>query len=695
MYVRPNDFEPEAYARWAFGAGRAHVFADAAGAASPLIGALATLPLTDPGKLAGTPDVLVPTLWRDYKPEAGAMHLPLLLRLPAAGGNASLRPLDDVAEAARQFSDTAELRLGAPVLESRVDADFATSRIDKRLNDAAPGRRPKAIIAVIDDGLPFAHRNFRDRDGRTRIAFCWRQGAPVAPEEADRTVLFGHELLGGDIDELVAASGADETGLYRRLSHERGAFAGDMTLGAMTHGSHVLDAAGGYRHKGDGTAGNDLDDAAIIAVQLPMPVTLDTTAFGHEFSILSALQYIFDRAERLARRHGVAELPLVINLSYGFSGGPHDGSDQLERAIRALVSQRKLKAPTHLVMPAGNDFESSLLGVISAEMLAARGSNPAQGFAIPWRIQPVDRTSNYLEIWLPPGADPTGVNFALRDPAGALIVERRLAAADGTRHIDLVGDASAPPFGQVSIERIGNGGPTRRWRIVVALAPTAREFPSRSYARSGRWSVELSELAAVLAKGPIACRIQRDINPFGYANGARQSYLDEPACETALPDLDEPDAGAFIQRFGTVNGIATHDAVTVVGGYIVSTQCPAPYSSAGETSAGTTARVHCSAPSELNPALPGILGAGVLSGSVFRMQGTSTASPQVARAIAAHYLRAGGSRHSPGGLADLLGERWRPADDIAIPHYDERHRQARLGNGLLAERGSGHGPRES
>ncbi len=49
--------------------------------------------------------------------------------------------------------------------------------------------------------------------------------------------------------------------------------------------------------------------------------------------MLGALHYIFDRADRLAARllGDGSGFPLVINFSFGFTGGPHGGRDRLER----------------------------------------------------------------------------------------------------------------------------------------------------------------------------------------------------------------------------------------------------------------------------------------------------------------------------------------------------------------------------
>lgn len=62
--------------------------------------------------------------------------------------------------------------------------------------------------------------------------------------------------------------------------------------------------------------------------------------------MLSALHYVFNRADIIAERYGVKNLRLVINLSYGFSGGPHDGGIELEAAIDKFIETRRRRQGT-------------------------------------------------------------------------------------------------------------------------------------------------------------------------------------------------------------------------------------------------------------------------------------------------------------------------------------------------------------
>ncbi|MDP2803965.1 MAG: hypothetical protein Q8O26_18995 [Phreatobacter sp.] len=523
-----------------------------------------------------------------------------------------------------------------------------TDLVSRLPNEA--GVPPVVIVAVIDDGIPIATRNLRDRNGRSRMEFCWLQSAPLAEPPLFRTVLFGRELTGEDIAGLVKKHQGDEDAIERAA---RSRHAGEPHTGSASHGAGVLDLAAGFHHLPDGASGLGLDRIRVIGVELPAPVMLDTVGFGKDAFVLAAFHYVFARADAIAAAYGVKALPLVINFSFGFSGGPHDGTDRLEQAIEDLVKARKKEAPTVLVMPAGNTFNSRLYGEIDVE----RASLPASGI-LPWRLQPSDATSNYLEVWYPasPGADdPPGAGEdgkpgwpEIFDPSGSpvFLKEGPAGTASHTDIRPLLRDGHQ--IGQVSLDRFRG----RRWRLLIVLAPTEPRDPALPRCPAGLWRVKVDGTTAE-GRGVISCRLQRDQDLSGRNPASRQSYFDDrndvPIHESGrLATEDTP--GAFVRRFGTLNGLATHNHVLVVGGFVGDAvldgsggemtvrPVPAAYSSAGRDTATGGPNVHCSASSDQSYAVRGVRTTGTRSGSSDRLIGTSAATPQVARNIAFAYL---------------------------------------------------------
>ncbi|WP_027546954.1 hypothetical protein [Bradyrhizobium sp. WSM2254] len=541
------------------------------------------------------------------------------------------------------------------------------------------------VVAVIDDGLPFAHRNFRNAEGRTRVEFCWLQS--VQKLDGQKTVLFGREYGRAEIDRLIKDYGHDEDALYQEAGATLDTEEFQFLARHATHGAHVMDLATGYAAERKETPP---DEIRIIAVQLPNTIAFDTSGFGKDMYMLSAFHYVFNRADIIAETYGVKNLRLVVNFSYGFSGGPHDGGIELETAIDELIEARRCRqatdkhpllgpSPTALVLPAGNIFLERTHGVIPPP------SEDEEPLEVRWRLQPNDRTPSYLELWFGKSFDPAGYIIDLWDPCNTLRMSIPISiddtvqndAGDPFKPVDLYeGDFAV--IGQVSVDQHrGN-----RWRLLVVLAPTEPEDISRPPVMSGEWRVVIRPGAeARPIDEPIYCWVQRAADPESLRSGSRQSYFDDPRNirYTRRGDLREVDtAGAFVRRFGSLNGIATGAKSLVVGGYRLGAGLasslkyarPSRYSSAGSREHGWLRRhVDCSSMSERSRALPGTIAAGVRSGSRSFVQGTSTAAPFVARQLAEIFTTAQDAdirRAEPANYLPLLHDKYPAADDPVI-----------------------------
>ncbi|MGL4240939.1 MAG: hypothetical protein ACRCTI_07485, partial [Beijerinckiaceae bacterium] len=618
---------------------------------------------------SGSPDTrpreYTPTMWPAgavASGPAGSCFAPMIvdLRSSAARSAGPLEAFDRGLAAAGGSGPKAEFgrRLNHMIAPASFDPDFdhagpamtADTKVKAAAKAAAAGA-PLALMAVIDDGLPFAHPKVRSGDGRPRFECCWLQSAPAAARKADRTVLFGRELTRKGIEALMRAHPGDEDAIYRAA----GQFgAGSSMRGSVSHGAMVLDLAAGGRPGDPLASEEDLDRLRLIGVQLPSPAVMDTVGFGKDAFVLAAFHYVFERADRIESAYGLGPLPLVINFSFGFTAGPHDGSDRLEEAINTLVAARRATGrATRLVMPAGNHFAARLHGVIDA-------ANADGGtFDLKWRCQPDDKTANYLEVWYPTDVWSGGM---IADAPDAV----EIAAPDGSvvwRSSDTPSATYADPpqrywdirkggaiIAQLSVDRHRSS----RWRLMLITSPTASRTGRGPVAPAGLWRVKLN--VSGLGDGRIDCRIQRDTNPQHPELGARQSYFDEPRdrqVDGSGHPLQSDDAAFFVRCFDTLNGLSTHGAVDVVAGYVGASagiwspgQRPAParYCSAGPgdgVSPGDSGTVDLAAPSDAASGLQGIRGAGTRGAAVSRLSGTSAAAPQIARAIALDLLHPG------------------------------------------------------
>ena len=106
-------------------------------------------------------------------------------------------------------------------------------------------------------------------------------------------------------------------------------------------------------------------EVRIIAVDLPATVSWDTSGFGTDmFVLVRAALTSSTEADRIAAAHGAGPLPVVVNLSYGHSGGPHDQTALIAAAFDELVEARRQLAPTAVVIPSGNSFLDRLHAVL-------------------------------------------------------------------------------------------------------------------------------------------------------------------------------------------------------------------------------------------------------------------------------------------------------------------------------------------
>lgn len=516
------------------------------------------------------------------------------------------------------------------------------------------------ILAVIEDTIPFAHNTLMRRDENDEpepmIEYCWVQSAHAMNDTCPMQVPFGQAFTRNRIKHLKKTY-ASEDELYRKAG------VNDHTLPEIsnvidrhaTHGSLVLDLLS----RGGSKAG-DIDplhdDIRIIAVQLPNTVAWDTSGFGKDMFMLSAVHYIFERAKRIHTAYHSSgdnkdEYPLVLNFSYGFSGGPHDGKSTLEQAIGAMVNQRRKFAPTALVMPSGNTFSDKMHGSI----LPANFKD--ENYSFYWRVQPNDRTPSYLEIWFPDRTTANDFDFELKSPISNNIGRTKVRATiDGQfgdpRSFYSLHNDHNEIIGQVTVDKFRGG----KWRVLVTLAPT--EVPktdiNHSAAPAGPWKLTIVKTKPDQdIDDPIEVYIQRDSDPLELKSGGRQSYLEDLDPVTNNPmrnkkigkwnEYDKP--SRFERRFGSLNGTGTHESTTLVGGYDVSADKAVQYSSSGLMKnfafPGDPAdwrpnepKVDCSSLSEYGQFTSGITAAGTRSGSFSTLTGTSAAAPLIARKLA-------------------------------------------------------------
>lgn len=495
--------------------------------------------------------------------------------------------------------------------------------------------RAMPVVAAIDDGIGFLNARFRKTRHTTRVKAVWLQAPDrVAGDAAAplRDVVVGRVLTEADINALLVAGG-DEAEVYRQVNRALLARTdGALTNHRAAHGTHVLDLAGGAAP----WAGDPLSQVPMLAVQLPPATVRETAGRRMETYLVQGLRWIL--AEVLRLSDGTEVPPVVINISLGSLAGPGDRTgfiaDWFEYEI-ARFARLTGGAEVRLVIAYGNARLSRLTA-----RAALRRSQPVM---LDWRVLPDDHSASFMELRVDAGMA-GGLKLQLTPPAGSGLPA-------------LAADWPAPGQGWqlagplAAVTSISEPGGQALLHLALGPTVTAGTLPPCS---AGAWKVEVFTTDAEPVR--LTARVQRDDTPPGYRTLGRQSWLDHPqgweweaesrGYTAPRPAADAP--GCPVTREGTCVAYAgaVDPRILYVGAVRPNRRSPrgvqsTPYSSEGVrhlAQPGESPGPTLVALGDDGTALPGRRGAGVLSGSVVRMSGTSMAAPAVARALVAYFL---------------------------------------------------------
>ncbi len=589
------------------------------------------------------PDAIYPKLYRPGGEQPS--FRPFVLRESTVGRG--LKP-------SNHGTSKIKRRIGVPLRAASVNQSYtAQTTSNPVVSSVSSGA--KVVVGVIDDGIAIANRRFQSALGSTRIDFAWVQDGDAQFGAGSGTcsdVAFGREYTKADIDGALAEhtdtlGATNEAALYRTLGlvDSRKVMPNSLD-GKAAHGTHVLDLAAGADY--ESTPSDVLEEDRIIAVQVPAAVTWDTSGMGLDSFILAGVHYILDRADRIA-----PNLPVVINFSYGIFGGPHDGTSLLEKAIDEIVTARNDRvAPTSVVLPSGNHHLERSHAVITDTDFKVDGASDSSGAAdcfcdLPWRVQPNDRTSSYLEIWMPKsGYEDGDIEIEVIPPITDKIPSQQLS---GTVDSAVVLNRGTRAIARLSYDRhTPLSEEDECGRFMLVLAPTevrrdtALDLNPLKTVPNGLWTVRVIKKSGKTLSEPIHARIQRDASPFGYPALGRQSYFDDAAYQLYDHEgkLQVEDNHSIVKRNGASNGLATGTVPIVVAGHVEATGRAAIYSGYQTTDACLPEHAKTpfvSAESDRSTVFKGVKASGVNSGVSVRLDGTSVAAPTITRAVAAAY----------------------------------------------------------
>jgi len=182
------------------------------------------------------------------------------------------------------------------------------------------------IIGIIDSGIDYAHPDFINDDGTSRILYIWDQTIHGSPPEG---FSLGTEYTNNMINEALQIK--DISGRMNFLPHN------DI----HNHGTHIAGIAAGNGRAGRGGFKGVAPEASLIVVKLG---TVSRTSLTKTTEIMRALKYVIERAE-------FHNMPISINLSYGTNEGAHNGSLLFD----TFIDDMSLRWKTVICAATGNE----------------------------------------------------------------------------------------------------------------------------------------------------------------------------------------------------------------------------------------------------------------------------------------------------------------------------------------------------
>ncbi len=210
------------------------------------------------------------------------------------------------------------------------------------------------IVGIVDSGIDWEHEDFiNDNDGSSRIVYLWDQTLTKQSDESNPSGYnYGVEYIQSHINDEIDGSPTN----YVRSIDEVG------------HGTHVAGIVAG-----DGSAtGGGIPNYTYVGMAPQAEILVVKTGFTTT-EVIDGVVYAMDKA-------AAAEKPVVINLSLGTQGGPHDGTSLFDQALDDAINTGNVI----IVASAGNEgTDASHEEYIHANNTVTSGNTVTTTFTVP------------------------------------------------------------------------------------------------------------------------------------------------------------------------------------------------------------------------------------------------------------------------------------------------------------------------
>lgn len=215
------------------------------------------------------------------------------------------------------------------------------------------------LIAIIDSGIDYAHPDFCNADGSTRIIELWDQS----------------------LDRIFTQAEINEA-LQAPSSQQRYQLVPSRDLSG--HGTHVAGIAAGNGRASNGQYRGVAPQSSLLIVKLGIS---DPDGFPRTTELMRAVDYVLQKAFSW-------QMPVAINLSFGNNYGSHDGASLLETYLDNVSSYWK----SCIVTGTGNEGASRIhtSGTFLPNTSRVIVSNTTRTSAPDISATPATNTSNRL-----------------------------------------------------------------------------------------------------------------------------------------------------------------------------------------------------------------------------------------------------------------------------------------------------------
>lgn len=169
------------------------------------------------------------------------------------------------------------------------------------------------LVACLDSGVDYAHPDFRNPDGTSRILYLWDQTLSGTPPKG---YAIGREFTKEELDEALKYEGRQE---QQALV---------PSVDVSGHGTAVLGIAAGNGQASGGRYQGVASESDLLVVKLGMP---RTESFPRTTELMQAVDYCVKKAVSLGK-------PLAVNISFGNTYGSHDGNSLLETYLTDMAN---------------------------------------------------------------------------------------------------------------------------------------------------------------------------------------------------------------------------------------------------------------------------------------------------------------------------------------------------------------------